>query len=731
VFHDADTRSPLNQPAFTVVKNRKIPNLTVTPKDWHIWSFLESVFLGSSQLGFGDLRSILGNYSKLRESYRSHRWRNDDYVKLFMQDFLLDLDLWSSFGFEDLYEQGILSASHWQDMQNWSTERRIDDLESFVDPDVETEDEYDYSTGIGETIATGFQDGDEWLWYAARYGDTNRIRQHLSRRTHLVDASCLTVALQLGHIDAFWVLFSFGAAVQGDPTRWMKGPIFAAAQLGNLEAVQSLIQQANVHSRSLLQIVKLCHKPLAGAVSGGHKAIVSYFVSLGADVKSRGAQRDLMSHGHIVRYLLDTDVIPSRSYCAEQALRWTIERNDLEVFSMLLDYGVRPSGGRYYSSQRIAERLGRVEMLNLIQLKWGAHDENTGSGIIWLNRSDFGFTTTTSATEAEASRLLALWPPYPYFERNPYNRGLRATLKKTAHTFKVSDHCPLLARIKARERLATKARLREHLIVMHAKFLERTSTPDSSYKLSMFVECIGTAQKIWKRGFDAIRRLLNNQIPSNLQEVFSCVQLSRSMRSTIDELAEVEDPEPDEVFLAELDRWGLIVPDNERGVYVEIARVVWGKSGDTGEILEEADMWFREQETLEYFQKLMTSLISESHAMWTNPEMPAEPGGRRLSEIHTEFNLRPNPSHEYDTSRGSFGRTYFSPEDDEKGGGGGLLEEWKPASPMVILLTATTIFIVIIAFFLGEKYLPLSSRDMLTFRVQRYELTARQQPLSS
>jgi hypothetical protein len=53
-------------------------------------------------------------------------------MDLFVNHFLADRDIFQSFGFEALYELGILSASHWQVMQRWSIDKDIDDLEAGI-----------------------------------------------------------------------------------------------------------------------------------------------------------------------------------------------------------------------------------------------------------------------------------------------------------------------------------------------------------------------------------------------------------------------------------------------------------------------------------------------------------------------------------------------------------------------------------------------------------------------
>jgi len=105
-----------------VLKDRTASSLAVTFLKPGLRSFLVSAFpneisIYSMESFTCDFKAILSNYITLRALFQSGQWRKLDEVRLFMEDFLLDIHLWSSFGFESLYELGILSAPHWQDMQ--------------------------------------------------------------------------------------------------------------------------------------------------------------------------------------------------------------------------------------------------------------------------------------------------------------------------------------------------------------------------------------------------------------------------------------------------------------------------------------------------------------------------------------------------------------------------------------------------------------------------------------
>ena len=228
-----------------------------------------------------DSKTFFSNYMHLQAMLRSHQWDKLDEVRLFMQDFLLDIDIWSSFGLESLYKINIQSASHWQDMQKWSTERDTYELQEPIETNDEDDNEGD-TTSNTIHADTNAQDLDKWLWEAAREGRTDEIRQHLSEQTRLISANTLTVALKRGHIDTFWLLFNFGAAAYRDTRSWMAGHVSAASKLSCIKAVESLVHQSNrlrVNQRKLAHFSRY-REPFRAAIEGGHESVVSYFLDL-------------------------------------------------------------------------------------------------------------------------------------------------------------------------------------------------------------------------------------------------------------------------------------------------------------------------------------------------------------------------------------------------------------------------------------------------------------------
>jgi ankyrin repeat protein len=483
-------------------------------------------------------------------------------LRLFVQDFLLDKDVCKSFEFEALHKLGVLSTSHWQDMQSWSAKRDVDELEDIVESKFDDQDaQWDRPRTFDELA------DDEKLWNASKEGRIDDVRLYLSQRSRLVDAECLTTALQCGHSDIFWLLFYFGAAINGDPRRWMAGPIYAAARHGHLDALKSMVRQSKPKDPPwcISRLPGLCLEPLKGAVKGGHKGIVRYFMSLGVDITggrsvsvmvcaARAGRLDMIkwlerrnaklqkplllaavqrSHLPVTKYLLQRGIKPDNERYSE--LNYAIHNDDMEMFHLLLEHTRFPHNHwRYCKSDPIlsAIKLDRIEMVAPMLQRHGPLSLN------------YQWCLSTSAKSLEIRKIISGTGTY-----DPV-----VTLRALPSPWPVdfSDKCPLAqgikARERARERLTMRQRLREAFYKSHDDFRSKCNSVGASYDLSRFGNAMSTARKVWKTGFQSLRRLLNNQLPPSVQEVFGCIQVSLAMRSTLDDLGEAKKPEAQNEF---------------------------------------------------------------------------------------------------------------------------------------------------------------------------------------
>ncbi|KAI9740269.1 MAG: hypothetical protein M1834_004847 [Cirrosporium novae-zelandiae] len=126
IFEKADNGS--TQPAFSVEKTRSPDNLIVRIQSGDLRKLLCEALQRECLPDPLDLRTLFLYYTILKLFLQKKEQLDQPIreLRLFVRDFLLDRVIFKSFGFEDLFEQGILSISHWHDMQRWSTERHLD-----------------------------------------------------------------------------------------------------------------------------------------------------------------------------------------------------------------------------------------------------------------------------------------------------------------------------------------------------------------------------------------------------------------------------------------------------------------------------------------------------------------------------------------------------------------------------------------------------------------------------
>ncbi|OCL05137.1 hypothetical protein AOQ84DRAFT_102350 [Glonium stellatum] len=110
--------------AFTIFKNVALRKLDVVIRS----PFLQRT-LQVAEPCVLSLVEIAQRYAFLKETLFAlegpnsldFSYGNPKELRLLVQDFLLDRKVFSGFNLEQLYDQGIISLGHWQDLQHWST----------------------------------------------------------------------------------------------------------------------------------------------------------------------------------------------------------------------------------------------------------------------------------------------------------------------------------------------------------------------------------------------------------------------------------------------------------------------------------------------------------------------------------------------------------------------------------------------------------------------------------
>jgi ankyrin repeat protein len=257
-------------------------------------------------------------------------------VQLFASDFLLDGEIFKMFGYEALYEAGLLNARHWRDIQKEATLRQLDDIERAVSFNDRSENPHLPLEPKGLLDENFIPE----LGLAVTEGDLSTVKRLLSRREGLVDAQTLDLSLQFDCLDIFWSLMNHGACI--NDIYGKSKPLCTAANRGHMHAVHALLASgASINSARK-------STPLTGAAAGGHFSIVQYLIQHGAEINGNKDERPIMmaaARGHldIVKYLVNAGAsIDASSRNGKNALLVAITSRYDQIANYLLTRGASP-----------------------------------------------------------------------------------------------------------------------------------------------------------------------------------------------------------------------------------------------------------------------------------------------------------------------------------------------------------------------------------------------------
>lgn len=224
--------------------------------------------------------------------------------RLFASDFLLESSIFQGFEFENLYERGILTLLHWEDIKSRDVAHAFNSFYEELNP-----------IRIYEPI-TASDDGKILLCCGERRDlrcainayDSQAVTSILEGNPRWVDPITLCFAIRSYDAFIFSLLIKHDCLFDGDwRDRVPAEPLYRAAKAGNLDAVRAIFEAgADIEGNSFWG----SSSPLAGAASGGHLHVVQYLVENGANVDGERTKSPLsraIKHGHvhIIEYLVE------------------------------------------------------------------------------------------------------------------------------------------------------------------------------------------------------------------------------------------------------------------------------------------------------------------------------------------------------------------------------------------------------------------------------------------
>jgi ankyrin repeat protein len=578
----------------------------------------------------------------------------------------------------------------------------------------------------------------------------------------------LRTAVKCGNYELVRCLLQYGA----DPNReslntasewplyppWrtedLKSPLNAATKGGNIEIVQLLLEHGanpNGHERDsdspLVTAIKhgynkialqlLEHKanpnifrpkkdtPLKAAVECGNHKLVRYLLQYGAD-PNQGSPNDTTG---------EWDLYPL--WCTEDLrspLSVATKRGNIEIVQLLLDCGANPNGHERDSDSPLAIAInsGHNEVaLQLLERKANPNAIGLEIGTPLKAAVECGdyelvrrlLQCGADPNQESPNNTTCEWGFYPRWRTKDLQSPLSVAAKggnieiipllleygANPNGYEHDSDSPLddsvVIAIKQKESKRAYQRLHEVFLKEHLRFFASSRENSASSSFLAIGNKLQDHRKMWKRGIHTLRQILSNDIPQTLEEAVSFLHIVSAMRLFIhgDEMIGSKDE-----FLEDLDRWKVIVADEERSLYDEIMFAMWGKEPNSPLA---GDSVYTIEAQLEYFQRLASSLIAQTGVTQLSGA-PSGHGLHRLRAVHSGYESLQNPPPSYpkhqraDQSTTGEERPLLVQDDhrfiEMHGREQILTEPTPPPSHLVVFLMAGAIFGIVITFLLSE-----------------------------
>lgn len=442
---------------------------------------------------------------------------------------------------------------------------------------------------------------------------------------------------------------------QGADPNWseMPGvrPLSAAIRSGNIEGCRLLLDHgADIHVAELQGMA-----PLALAANHGHHEMVQFLLQHGADPNWRGSDDANLVQNLWMRAI---DVHWQGVTSMPSPLAVAAEGGHLQIVQLLLEHGAYPNGGQGDSGTplELAFKGGYFEITQLLL--------------------DHG---------ADAGAYHRSLAPLTISDLAAYQDELMVKQKETAMAYR---------------------RLRKLFLNEHRWFHISSQQNSASGSFLDIGARLGNYRQMWRTGIQALRQILANNLPDTLEQAVSFLHIVSAMQRFIDGTEVIGSKD---AFLDDLDRWRLIVPEQELSLYDEIVLAVWGKE-PTSHLAD--DSIHTDEDLLKYFQTLASSLISQTDLTHL---CESKQGHElyRLRTVYSAYEVPYNPSFHYPRNQQaeetvSCPDSPFPIQQDhrfvEMHGERSIANRNTPVSHLVIFLMAGAIFGIVIKFLLSKPY---------------------------
>lgn len=632
---------------------------------------LEEMYVeGRDQENILDGLALLKNYSTLKAHL--YAIQSDPLalgslvleMELLVHGFLADGEVFKSYGYEDLYEDGILTYDHWKEVQQAQLEKKILALEQSY-YEIDNDHEFESLTSLAQADRLG-QEAEE-----AQSTDIFISDQPIAEFESVPD------------------LMSTSDGQPFPPRPKDKQSIDWSKKSRLLD----MYRDKNAFPGLCPKEVDFRSQLLA-AIKGGEESLVQMLLDEKADAnggrdcnyfwpKYPRAFTDIYSFNVVVR--MGT---PYRSPLAEAA-----KAGHETLIRLLLDRGANlASSCKGLYSYHLLNLVDAVKLL-AIALDHGYesqiqsclyHESNHRKSVLLAEAARKGHEGLVRILLDQGAPIINVWSPYTPFIYGPLDgswydysvipliesvlaghrsvvRLLRtrgADLMATALGIKkhscvecmirflqnpvlqdapnsdIGDACPLQVLQDAPDSdigdacpLQYYLKRRQRLHILHEKFGKqhfqlRLATTQSLTSFQNLSETLRDHRKAWAYGIKTLRRLCNGEAPHSLAHTISFLCLSKAISETLDTNGACKYGNQ---FFQDLDRWQILFASNVTSLdaYKEAVQLMWGI-----ELPQKVDHSDKacQLETLIYFQNLASTLASQTRELFTCSRDPSGTG---------------------------------------------------------------------------------------------------------
>lgn len=533
---------------------------------------------------------LLPCYPDVREKFAHDKEDgcNFESLELFVRHFLREGSVFATFGFENLYERGILAELHFHDIQSryHSLSEDLDLLDQAIDSlgelDVKEPSQPLMSEpfrselraviiqrdveAVGKVLATvqGHVDAKS-LCLAIHYYEPSIFRRLIQHGAQVDSSDPINVPLhraaRAGHLDAVQLLLSHGAREKGNSCV-LTTPLTGAASAGHLEIVKYLVEEegADINGNSF-------KNPLSRAVQHQHSNIVDYLLNAGADVVEPTGSRIDVSAADILR-VCSPDLHPTLSpTVSTHLLSLAAKEGDLDSMKRLVELGADVNPAEYESPLRLAARHGNLEAVRwLVTAGANVNPVNTrhrngsvveGQSLLAeaaRHEQVIDFLSSSGATLLRGEGSLTPNGIFSYQIQYQSRLDYELAVAKEKFSWEMDKQisrssqmrwdfedeagtndgeCPTVAALRVQERRNMARRLSAKVAISCEKLVDACDRADVSDSLRAFVSKIGTTSSVFKDGTSAIRAISVGFMPFSLSAIVSALQVANAMRSAV------------------------------------------------------------------------------------------------------------------------------------------------------------------------------------------------------